>query len=245
MRTTDLTRVRLGQGLSDRRITADYVAEALREAIHGGELDDGAVLNQAAIAEHFGVSRVPVREAMRQLQAEGLIDVRAHRLAIVRGLNLDRVVEIYDIRALLEGYAAERAVPHLDAALLAELRELERDMRAIQDHTRWLQHNAELHRRLYERSGAETTLELIDQLRARAERYVRLWSRGGGVHRPVEAGREHAEILDLAEAGDAAGVRLAVERHIRHTRDRLTALGPHVTGGLAAVDGAGEQAAGS
>ncbi len=245
MRTTDLTGIRLGQGLSDRRITADYVAEALREAIHGGELDDGAVLNQAAIAEHFGVSRVPVREAMRQLQAEGLIDTRAHRLAIVRALNLDRVVEIYDIRALLEGYAAGRAVPHLDGALIAELRALEEEMREVEDHATWLRRNAELHRRLYERSDAETTLELIDQLRARAERYVRLWSRGGGVHRPVEAGREHAEILDLAEAGDTAGVRKAVERHIRHTRDRLTALEPHVTGSSAAAGGPENGDAGS
>jgi DNA-binding GntR family transcriptional regulator len=225
MRTTDLTGIELQHGARDGRITADYVAEALREAIQRGDLDDGAVLNQAAIAAHFGVSRVPVREAMRQLQAEGLIESRAHRLAIVRALDFDRVVEIYDIRALLEGYAAERAVPGLDAGRLKELRALEREMRAVDDHTRWLELNADLHRQLYEPSGAETTLELIDQLRSRAERYVRMWSRGGGVHRPVEAGREHAEILRLAGKGDAEGVRDAIVSHIRHTRDRVAATG--------------------
>src|SRR5215471_10919871 len=100
--------------MRDRRITADYLADALREAIHRGDLADGAVLNQAAIAAHFGVSRVPVREAMRELQAEGLIETRAHRLAVVRGLDVERLIEVYELRALLEGYLIERAVPHID-----------------------------------------------------------------------------------------------------------------------------------
>lgn len=225
MNTTDLSGIQLTQGFRDRRITADYVAEALREAIHRGELDDGAVLNQAAIAAHFGVSRVPVREAMRQLQAEGLIDSRAHRVAVVRSLDFSRVVEMYDIRALLEGYAVERAVPHMDAARLKELRSMDRGMRGVEDHSHWLQLNARFHQLLYEPSGAETTLELIDQLRTRAERYVRMWSRGGGVHRPVEAGREHALIIKLVAKGDGPGARRAVEEHIVHTRDRLVAQG--------------------
>jgi len=220
---TDLTGITLETDFRDRRITADYVADALREAIHRGALDDGAVLNQAALASHFGVSRVPVREAMRQLQAEGLIETRAHRLAIVRGLDLDRSVEIYDLRALIEGYLIERAVPVIDDATLREARALEAEMRDVSDHVRWLELNARFHRMLYEPSGAETTLELVDQLRARGERYVRLWSRGSGVHRPVEVSREHREILRLVAKRDGAAARSAIEEHIAHTRDELVA----------------------
>ncbi len=223
--TTDLTDVKLQTGLRERRITADYVAEALREAIHRGDLADGAVLNQAAIASHFGVSRVPVREAMRQLQAEGLIITHAHRLAVVRTLSIDRVVEICDLRALLEGYVMERAVPNIDAPLLKKLNALEKEMRSVSDHARWLELNARFHRMMYEPAGAEVTLELIDQLRARAERYVRLWSKGAGIHRPKEAGREHARILKLVEQGDGAGAREAIEEHVRHTRDRVIERG--------------------
>ncbi len=223
--TTDLTDVKLQTGLKERRITADYVAEALREAIHRGDLDDGAVLNQAAIASHFGVSRVPVREAMRQLQAEGLITTRAHRLAVVRSLSLDRIIEIYDLRALLEGYVIERAVPNIDAALLKKLNALEKEMRAVSDHARWLELNARFHEMLYEPAEAELTLELIDQLRNRAERYVRLWSKGTGIHRPKEAGREHANILKLVERGDGRGARKAIEEHVLHTRDRVIERG--------------------
>ena len=219
--TTDLTSVALTSGLPDRRITADFVADALREAIHSGKLPDGAELNQAAIAAHFGVSRVPVREAMRELQAEGLIDTEPHRRAVVRGLDRDRLIETYDLRALLEGYVLERATERISADELKALRALEREMRTIEDHAEWLARNAEFHRRLYEPAGDQSAFELIEQLRARAERYVRLWSGGAGLHRPIEAGREHAAILRLVSKGDGPGARRAIEDHIRHTRDRL------------------------
>lgn len=223
MRETDLSSIKPQAQFNERRITADYVADALRDAIHRGELADGATLNQAAIATHFGVSRVPVREAMRQLQAEGLIDTRAHRLAVVRALDLERIVEIYDLRAMLEGFVIERAVPNLSVADLAAAGRLARRMEDEADHARWLGLNAAFHALLYAPSGAETTLELIEQLRARGERYVRLWSRGSGIHRPVEAGAEHAEILRLVEAGDGPAARRAIELHIGHTRERLVA----------------------
>lgn len=223
MPETDLSSVQLETHFSDRRITADYIADALRTAIHRGELPDGATLNQAALAAHFGVSRVPVREAMRQLQAEGLIDTTAHRLAVVRALDLDRIVEIYELRAMLEGFAIERAIPQMAREQLAAARKLARQMEGERDHARWLELNAAFHALLYEPSHAETTLELIRQLRVRGERYVRMWSQGSGIHRPEEVGVEHAEILRLVEAGDAPAARRAVERHIAHTRARLVA----------------------
>lgn len=225
MSTTDLSGLKLSSDFRDRRITADYIAAALREAIYRGDLADEAILNQAAIASHFGVSRVPVREAMRELQAEGLIETHAHRLAVVRGLDLDRLLEIYDLRALLEGFLMDRATPEIDARRLRELRALEGRMRDEHDHARWLELNARFHQMLYEPSGAKTTMELAEQLRGRAERYVRLWRGGAGLHRPREAGREHAEILSLVAAGDAAGARRAIERHIAHTRDAVIARG--------------------
>ena len=223
METTDLTGIALHADLRDRRITADYIADALREAIHGGELDDGAVLNQAALALHFGVSRVPVREAMRQLQAEGLIETQAHRLAIVRGLDLEQLVEIFDLRTLLEGYLIERAVPRIDEVTLRQLRALEEEMRREDDYVRWRELNARFHRTLYEPSGAVMPLLLVDQLRARAERYMRLWSRESGVDRMAAVGPYHTEILDALAEGSAPRAREAIERHIAEVRDRLTA----------------------
>ncbi len=236
---TNLTGIKLDDEFRDRRITADYVADALREAIHSGDLADGAVLNQAAIAAHFGVSRVPVREAMRELQAEGLIETRAHRLAVVRGLDLERIVEIYSLRALLEGWLLEQAVPRTDPDRVEQARVLNAEMRDETDHARWLELNAHFHRTLYEPSGAQTTLELLDQLRARAERYTRLWGRGAGLHRPDETSAEHDEILELVRCGNGAGARAAIERHILHTRERVIAHGA-----ARAAEADGEPAAG-
>src|SRR5205823_4748049 len=130
---------------------------------------------------------------------------------------------IYDLRGLIEGYLIERAVPAIDESALRELHELEAEMQEEDDHARWLELNARFHRLLYEPSGAETTLEIVDQLRARGERYIRLWSRGSGVHRPVEVSREHREILRLVARRDGAAARAAIEQHIAHTRDELIA----------------------
>jgi DNA-binding GntR family transcriptional regulator len=221
--STDLSGIAPTVPLQQRRITADIIAESLREAIQSGSLADGAELNQAAIAAHFGVSRVPVREAMRELQAEGLIDSQAHRRAVVRGLNLDRLLETYEVRALLEGHLVELATERISVKLLKELRTLERDMRGIEDHGEWLRANAEFHRRLYEPAGNLTAFEMIDQLRFRAERYVRLWSGGAGLHQPLEAGKEHAAVLRHVGKGDGAAARRELERHVLSTRDRLAA----------------------
>jgi DNA-binding GntR family transcriptional regulator len=228
VRSTDLSGIKRDPTLSGRRITADYVADDLREAIQSGALEDGAVLNQASLATHFGVSRVPVREAMRQLQAEGLIDAEAHQLAVVRGLSLERIAELYDNRALLEGYLTQRAVPRLTEASIEELREAERAMRPVADHAEWLALNAAFHRIILRAARDETGLALVNQLKSRAERYVRMWSGGEGVHRPVEAGQEHVAIIEFLAAGDAEGARVAVERHIRHTGERLVAYGQTV-----------------
>lgn len=168
---------------------------------------------------------MPVREAMRQLLAEGLIESEAHHIAVVRSIPLARIGELYDYRAVLEGYITERAVPHVTSALIKELRAKDRAMRKISDHSKWLRLNGEFHNAILAAGGDETGLELVGQLKSRVERYVRMWSSGEGIHRPVEAGKEHAKILDCIAAGDAAGARAAVERHIRHTGERLVAYG--------------------
>jgi DNA-binding GntR family transcriptional regulator len=205
---------------------ADRVAEELRAAIHAGDLADQAVLNQTALAARFGVSRVPVREAMRQLEAEGLIETRAYHQAVVCALDSKRVREVYELRALLEGFVVERATPLVPAERLAELERLAAEMLEADSHSGWLELNARFHRLLYEPSGDLATLELIDNLRARGERYVRLWSGGSAVRRGEEAGHEHAQILAHVAAGDARAARRAVEEHVAHTRDRVLELRP-------------------
>ncbi|SNS25315.1 transcriptional regulator, GntR family [Streptosporangium subroseum] len=216
--------LRVSEELQQRRTAPDYIVAVLREAIYEGSLEDGAILNQVAVAEHFGVSRVPVREAMRQLQAEGLLSAEAHRRPIVRRLTLERVMEIFDLRAMIEGYLVEKAMPNIDEKVIAQLAGFIELMHEPLDHNAWLSLNAEFHQVLYEPSDATTALELANQLRGRAERYLRMWSEGQGIHRNAEATREHERILEYVRNGDVASARREVEQHILHTRDEAVRM---------------------
>lgn len=210
--------------LRNRRTTSDHIADALRAAINSGQLEDGAELNQVEIAGHFGVSRVPVREAMRQLQAEGLIDASAHRRAVVRGISIDTLREAYELRALLEGRLAAAAVPKLDRARLERLAALNRALRESRDHTRYLELNSQFHNTLYEVADRPLAYEFVESLRQRSERYVQMWSKGRGLNRGRQVAREHGLIVRYARAGDAAAAQRAVEEHIQHTLDAVLAL---------------------
>ena len=216
-----------------RRITADYIADALRAAINSGQIPDGAALNQVELASRFGVSRVPVREALRQLQAEGLLDSRAHRLVQVRGTDPERLVEVFSLRALIEGWLVEQAVPRIDADTIARAKEINENLRIESEHPAWLELNTEFHHLLFAPSGAQAALELLEPLKQRSERYTRLWSRGSGIHRPVQTCAEHDEILRLIEAGDAAGARFASEQHVHHTCEAVLEAGRMLAAGTA------------
>ena len=228
----DLSVIDVGNAQLGRRITADYIADALRNAINSGQIADGAELNQVELAARFGVSRVPVREALRQLQAEGLIESRAHRLSLVRGTDPARLVEVFSLRALIEGWLVEQAVRHIDAATISAARAINERLRSETDHPAWLELNTEFHQLILKPSGAQTALEMLVPLRQRAERYTRRWSRGNGVHRPVQTCAEHDEILRLIEAGDAKGARVAAEEHVQHTCEAVLEAGEQMAKGI-------------
>jgi DNA-binding GntR family transcriptional regulator len=214
---TNFLKLDVDPALRSRRTTSDYVAEALRTAILAGRFKDGEELNQVELAEHFGVSRVPVREALRQLQAEGLIEAQAHRRAVVTGFSPERILEMFELRKLLEGFLLEKATPNIDEERLARLRRLCDEMDATEDRREWLGKNREFHATLYEPSGARITLDFNEQLMLRLARYLQ----GAGFVDPVEAGADHRRILDTIERGDFAGARRELEQHIERTRNRL------------------------
>jgi DNA-binding GntR family transcriptional regulator len=212
-----------GAGELERRTTSDDIADALRDAIARGDFEDGEELNQVALARHFGVSRVPVREALRQLQAEGLISAKAHMRAVVTALTVDRVAEVLDLRIRIESYLLSRAAPHIGEAELAELRALCDEMEQVEDHQQWLALNKTFHGRIYAHSGAELALDLSRQLSARVQRYLHV-GHADGVHRNAEANAEHRRILDALAAGDTEGACAELETHVGRTRARIVEL---------------------
>lgn len=210
--------------LADPRSMSERVADALRDAIRSGELADGTELNQIALAAHFGISRVPVREAMRQLQAEGWIHAEKHQRAVVRGLTAERILEVLELRAVLEAHLVAKAVPKMTEPVLAELRAICGAMSRAGDHRRWLELNREFHRTLYQPSGCVTTIELLEQLTSQVERYVR--GRGARIAREREALREHRAILDAVRTKDVREAQRLVRLHVEHTANRFHASTP-------------------
>ncbi|WP_326836327.1 GntR family transcriptional regulator [Amycolatopsis rhabdoformis] len=209
--------------LGHRRTTSDDIADALRDSILQGRFEDGQELNQVAIARHYGISRVPLREALRQLQAEGLVSARAHQRTVVVGLTPERVLEVIDIRIMLESYLLERALPHVTPELIAELQTICDEMDHITDHAEWLRRNREFHEKLYAPSNASFTLEMSGQLSSRIERYLYMWS-DHGVQRSAEAGAEHRRILEAVARRDARRAKLELEVHLMHTRENIIKL---------------------
>jgi DNA-binding GntR family transcriptional regulator len=201
------------------RTTPDYIADSLRVAIYDGQFKDGEELNQVELSSYFKVSRVPIREALRQLQAENLVRSIAHRRAVVVGLDLKEMLELIEIRALLEGFLVAKAGARLDAASLRRLNDLCDEADRIRDYGyNWVLKNWEFHRTLYQPSGSKAAIAMVEHLNLRVERYVR---RSGNIKRLRQAAAEHRRILKDIERGNFAGARDRMQRHILKTREQV------------------------
>ncbi len=210
-----------GLPLRDRQTAAGFVADSLRDAIQRGRLLDGSELNQVALAMHFGTSRVPVREALRALEAEGWITALPHRRAVVVALGPERVNEIFDVRGVLEAHLVRKAARVVADDDIAELRRLCDAMDVMTDHHAWVAENRRFHHDLLAAAASPVTLELIEQLGAQVERYLRL--HGEDVIREREAGAEHRAIVDALARRDGARAAHLIETHIDQTRRRVIA----------------------
>ena len=212
------------QDILGRDTTAKVVAERLRGEIQHGTLAPGARLRQNDIAQRFGVSTTPVREAFAQLQAEGLVRIDPHRGAVVFHPSVEDVLEFYEIREALESLAVTHAIPRLKAETARELDVLIDRMRRTEDARKWLKLNEQFHLRLYESAGRPRLSALIDNLRDASAPYIYMFV----ASRPPSerANEEHQEILDACVKRDAIGAERAIRVHLRHaSRDLAAFLG--------------------
>jgi DNA-binding GntR family transcriptional regulator len=201
--------------LRERKTIADYLAAALRTAIYDGQFEDREAINQVELAEFFGVSRVPIREALRQLQAEGLVQNIAHHKTIVAGLTLQQIVEAIEMRAVLEAHLLRKAAPIFQKADFDRLQKICRETDRIKDYgSEWVLKNWEFHRALYGRAESPTIVSMVERLQLNVERYAR---RAGGPERLRQAAAEHWQIVRALERKDAGKASTLLEQHIRNT----------------------------
>ena len=205
--------------LRERKTTTDYLAAALRTAIYDGQFTDGEELNQVELAKYFSVSRVPIREALRQLQAEGLVRIIAHRHAMVAGLSTGEILEFIEMRAILESYLIRKCAPEIDGGTMKRLRALCDEMDRITDYgASWVMKNWEFHQALYKPAGAGKIIETVEHIHLNVERYAR---QAGTAERLRTAAAEHRLILDCVERKDYASASTQLERHILNTGEAI------------------------
>lgn len=194
------------------RSTSDFVAEALREAIVSGQLPAETELKQDDIAARFRVSKIPVREALKRLEAEGLVSFVRNKGAIVAALSAEEIWEYVEIRAMLEARAAELAAPHISAAHLAQARAAMASFGDERNPARWGELNWQIHSLLYADAGRPVLLAEIRSLYDKVERYVRALL--AVTAEMPKTQREHAAILEAFAARDAVAAAALTRAHV-------------------------------
>ncbi len=201
------------------RTTQSMVAGGLRDAILSGVLAGGAPLRQEEIAESFGVSRSPVREALRQLEGEGMVSFIPHRGAVVSELSHHEVQEITEIRVILETAAMRRSLPLLQDEDLERAEEvLHRIDREDDLMSLWSELNWRFHATLLAPAERSRLLALIKSQHDAFERYIRMHLALSDYEKPQ---KEHYELLDLCRKRDSEAVLRLLTNHIEDTSELL------------------------
>jgi DNA-binding GntR family transcriptional regulator len=201
----------------------NLIATALRREIEGGSLPPGTVLKQELLAERFGVSRQPVRQALDRLLASGLLDRRPDRSLAVAGLTEEQARELAEIRAALESMALRAALPLLGDSDLRKARRLNEDLIEEDDPATLEELDVAFHRTLYGRCGNRRLLSMIDELRRESRRaYLR---QPKGSNERVILHAEHRAIIDACARRDEAEALKALSGHLQMTTARLARKG--------------------
>jgi DNA-binding GntR family transcriptional regulator len=197
----------------------ETVGRELREAILDGRLKPGTRIRQDDIARQYGTSRVPVREALRELAGEGLVTIEPAVGARVRPLDLEELVEVYLMRERLEPLALEESTGRLMAGDVTHLRRLLEDTETCAragDLTGYIAIDRRFHFESYRPSGRERLLRVIEGLWNTTEQYRRLYAL---LPQRVEVSiTEHRLILGALEDRSAANAAELLQVHIRRTR---------------------------
>jgi DNA-binding GntR family transcriptional regulator len=207
--------------VEEKRSAPDFVRDQLRQAIHEGKFRPGDQLRQEELADRFGISRIPVREALRQLEAEGLVTLHPNRGAVVATLSLQEVLEMLDIRIALECRAICLAVPNMIESDFDAATQILKSYDKEPMPQRWGEMNWRFHEALYAPCNRPKLLTMIEANYGHVSRFVRTQvSMASGKEKPQ---KDHNDILESCRAGDARKAASLLEQHIARTQKSLMA----------------------
>ena len=197
------------------RALYEEVAELLRQRIFRRELEPGSWIDEVKLAQEYGISRTPLREALKVLAAEGLVTMKVRRGAYVTEVSESDMTDVYHLLALLESDAAAVVAARATDAELKELKQLHRELEgAIQDHERFFAVNERFHMRLLELASNRWRIQMVADLRKvmKLNRHNSLLKSG----RIEESLAEHRAIMQALAARDAEATAQRMREHFRN-----------------------------
>jgi len=221
-----------------RQTTHEWVRDRMRDAILAGEFTPGSRIVQTEIAEKYGVSVTPVREAMRELLGEGLIRVDPHKAATVREFVLDEALEISELRLMLEPLAVRRAAPVITDEEIARLESIQEQLDQHPDDLAWVELNHRWHIVVLEATRSPWLTEILGRLRGISRFYLAASMRASTVDRD-KSNADHHAMIEAFRRRDAEAAGQIMDSHIIATAD----LAARFAGMKGASDVAGEPAA--
>lgn len=201
-----------------------FIATELKHLIYTGTLQPGERLNEAALALRMGTSRGPIREAIRMLTGLGLVKAVVNRGVFVRQISVREMLEIYELRALVFGFAAERATEHVNEEHKQQFEQLLAQMDAAceaQDGDRYYDLNLQFHALILRLSNNQRAHETYDDYVKELHLFRRSYFNSPGNMR--RSNIEHRTIYEAIIKGAQAKARAAAERHVLAGRQRLLA----------------------
>ncbi|MDO4177604.1 MAG: GntR family transcriptional regulator [Phascolarctobacterium sp.] len=199
---------------------AGMIIIKLRQEILDGTLKGGMVLKQDTLAQRYGVSISTLREAMKALEGEGLIEFTANKGANVKRMTLEEALEIFDVRQITECEALARSMPNLTEEDFFILEGLLDEEEFCTEPVLYSKINQQFHNKLYERCGNETLLKLIAKLHSHVSRYTTLYL-DGMLHKD-DSHAEHRNLLEACRKGDKRLAKTILRKHLLNAGQRLS-----------------------
>lgn len=210
----------------DTRTLVETVVGQLRQEIIQGRREPGQRLSQEELAEEFGVSRIPIREALRQLAAEGLVTLRARRGAIVSELTAESGAELLAIAGTLEALGVVKGASKVTKADLVQMKKLLDEMPAFENRPAdWYYMNQEFHMVLVRASGWKRLVNMVEESRRNLVRHVVQPKTHGPQVRKWH--QQHVDIYEACARGDAAKIAELFDFHWRYSTEVLLERAPH------------------
>ena len=207
--------------MTDPGAASERIAASLREAILSGEIAPGQWIRQEEVAARLGASRLPVREALRMLEAEGLTEHEANKGSRVPLLDRHEVDVVYQMRERLEPLALTESLPHLTAEQVEHLEEIQRRIESDDGLPEFLALDREFHLTSYTGCSSEHLVGTIRRLWNSTQHHRRAFMVLGGPDRRWVVNSEHRLLLDAIRRRDAVDGERYLSGHIRRTRIEL------------------------